>query len=80
MPAVNEVNIYAIYPDYWKETWGEKPLLGFVKAFNEFEASRRAYTAGLLRQNFTFEPQPVLMDRKKMRDAVKKEKDRARRR
>lgn len=50
---------FAIYPDYWKESWGKKPLLGFVWADDEFYAEREAYNRGLLTVNFTFRPQAV---------------------
>ena len=71
--------IFAIYPDYWKPQWGPKPLLGFVNAFNAFEASRRAYTKGLLRQNFTFEAEAVPVQRSEMKEAIQNERDRQRR-
>jgi hypothetical protein len=50
---------FAIYPDYWKEAWGKKPLLGFVWADDEFYAEREAYNRGLLTMNYTFRPQAV---------------------
>jgi|HigsolmetaAR204D_1030405.scaffolds.fasta_scaffold10916_4 hypothetical protein len=50
---------FAIYPDYWKESWGEKPLLGYVWADDEFYAEREAYNRGLLTVNFTFRPKAV---------------------
>jgi hypothetical protein len=50
---------YAIYPDYWKESWGPKPLLGHVFADDEFYAVREAYSKGLLTVNFTFGPRAV---------------------
>ena len=52
-------NRYAIYPDYWKKQWGERPLLGYVMADNEYWAKYAAYDAKLLRLNFTFGPRPV---------------------
>lgn len=52
---------YAIYPDYWKSSWGKKPLLGFVWADSEFYAVREAYNRGLLTPNFTIEPRAVKM-------------------
>jgi hypothetical protein len=51
--------VYAIYPDYWKESWGPKPLLGHVTADDEFYAEREAYSKNLLPVNFTFGPKAV---------------------
>lgn len=50
---------WAVYPDYWKEKWGKRPLLGYVFADDEFYAVREAYNKGLLTVNFTFEPEVV---------------------
>jgi hypothetical protein len=50
---------WAVYPDYWKASWGEKPLLGHVYADSEFYAIREAYNRGLLTQNYTIEPAVV---------------------
>lgn len=50
---------WAIYPDYWKDKWGPKPVLGTVYADDEFIAEREAYNKGLLTVNFTFKPEPV---------------------
>lgn len=46
--------VFAIYPDYWKESWGQKPLLGHVTADDEFYAEREAYSKNLLTVNYTF--------------------------
>lgn len=54
-----ESRLFAIYPDYWKEKWGEKPCLGILVAENEFHACRRAYDTGRVRVNFTFGPSAV---------------------
>lgn len=48
------MKLFAIYPDYWKEGWGEKPMLGYVRAYDTFYAVRKAYDLGLIRTNFTF--------------------------
>lgn len=53
--------LYDIYPDYWKTSWGQPPLLGTVSAINEFEAERKAYNKELLRVNITFGPKAVLV-------------------
>ena len=47
---------YAIYPDNgWDiKRWGQKPLLGYVYADDEFYATREAYTKGLAPVNYTF--------------------------
>lgn len=47
---------WEIYPDYWKDSWGEKPLLGTVYAYDEQNAIRKAYDLNLLPHNFTFGP------------------------
>lgn len=60
---------WAIYPDYWKESWGHRPMLGIVYADDEFYAAREAYTKGLLTVNFTFEPAPVKIGIAKLRTA-----------
>lgn len=50
---------WAIYPDYWKVSWGPKPMLGVIYADDEFYAEREAYSKGLLPVNMTFKPQAV---------------------
>ena len=41
--------VWEVYPDSrWDETkWGEKPLLGYVRADNEFWALYSAYNKGI---------------------------------
>lgn len=58
-------NLYAIYPSYWKENWGRKPCLGTVRADSSYFAKQAAYDLNLLPVNSTFEPEPVLLKRKK---------------
>ena len=53
---------FAVYPDYWKREWGEKPLLGFVFAENVFHAQRKAYDKEIVRKNMTFQPMVKLAD------------------
>lgn len=53
---------FAIYPDYWKESWGKRPMLGTVWADDEFYAVREAYNRGLLTVNFTFKPTAVKLN------------------
>lgn len=60
-------NLYAIYPDYWKTSWGQKPLLGYVRADSTFHARYAAYDAGLLIVNATFGPDPVMQIHKPYR-------------
>lgn len=48
-----------VYPDYWKESWGPKPLLGTVRADSAFHARYAAYDKRLLTYNFTFGPEVV---------------------
>ena len=59
---------WAVYPDYWKDSWGRKPLLGYVFADDEFYAVREAYNRGLLTVNFTFEPEVVNLGPARMRE------------
>lgn len=54
-----DMKLYAVYPDYWKDKWGEKPLLGYVRAFDPFYAKRKAYDLNLLPKNITFEAEVV---------------------
>lgn len=53
---------WAIYPDYWKESWGKRPMLGTVWADDEFYAEREAYNRGLLTVNYTFRPKAVKLN------------------
>lgn len=57
-------NSYAIYPDYWKQSWGQRPCLGYVRADSVFHARYAAYDAGLLPRNDTFGPEPVIQIRR----------------
>lgn len=66
-----ESRSFAIYPDYWKDSWGEKPLLGLVVAESEFHACRRAYDKGFLRVNFTFQPEAVEISKSQVTDLKK---------
>lgn len=50
---------WSVYPDYWKESWGQRPLLGHVFADTAFYARREAYTKGLLTVNYTFGPEVI---------------------
>jgi len=52
--------LWAVYPDYWKSSWGPKPLLGYVRADSAFNARYAAFDKGLLPRNDTFEPEVVL--------------------
>ena len=54
--------LWEIWPDFWKKGWGDKPLLGTVRADSEFDAIRSAYDNNLLTYNFTFGPKPVKVD------------------
>lgn len=49
--------VWEVYPDYWKDSWGPKPLLGYVRADSEFNAAYAAYDKGLLPYNSTFGPE-----------------------
>lgn len=62
-PKRPDDKLYAVYPDFWKRKWGERPLLGYVKATDPFYAKRKAYDAKLLPVNFTFEPEVVEVKR-----------------
>ncbi len=59
-------NLYKIYPDYWKDSWGPIPLLGVVTADDEFYAIRAAYDRKLLPMNYTFGPKPVYAKKAKV--------------
>lgn len=56
-PHNPDMKLYAVFPDYWKDKWGDRPLLGYVRATDSFSAERKAYDIGLLRVNFTFKPE-----------------------
>jgi hypothetical protein len=58
---------WAIYPDYWKQSWGQKPMLGIIYADDEFYAEREAYSKGLLPVNFTIRPHAVKIGEAKPR-------------
>ena len=58
---------WAIYPDYWKLSWGQKPMLGIIYADDEFYAEREAYSKGLMPVNFTVRPQAVKIGEAKPR-------------
>lgn len=56
--------LWAVYPDYWKASWGDKPMLGMVRADTEFDAVYAAYDRGLSHpNNCTFGLEVVLQDR-----------------
>ena len=50
---------YEIYPDHWKKSWGEEPMLGIIYADEEFYAIREAYSRGLLPYNYSIYPVAV---------------------
>ena len=52
-----DMKLFAVYPDYWKVKWGDKPLLGYVRATDSFSAERKAYDIGLMPVNFTIRPE-----------------------
>lgn len=49
--------VWEVYPDSgWDERkWGPKPLLGYVRADNEYWAKYAAYNKGIARPNSTFD-------------------------
>ena len=55
-PPYGDAEKFAIYPDNGWDTkkWGPKPLLGFVKADDEFWAKYAAYDKRIARPNATF--------------------------
>lgn len=55
--------LWAVYPDYWNSKWGNKPLLGFVRADSEFDAKYAAFDKGLLPVNNTFGPEVILQEK-----------------
>ena len=54
---------WEVTPDYWKPSWGQKPILGYVKADSAFEAKYAAYDRGLLIYNATFGPEVTQVTR-----------------
>lgn len=54
---------WEVYPDYWKESWGVKPLLGVVEAEDQPSAVGLAYSKKLLPTNDTFGPHVVCVGR-----------------
>lgn len=66
---VPDNKLYAVYPDFWQKKWGDRPLLGYVKATDPFYAKRKAYDAKLLRLNITFGPEVVEVKRFKAKPA-----------
>lgn len=50
---------YLVVPDFWKPSWGERPLLGIVYAEDLFEGERKAYEKELLPMNITFGPKLI---------------------
>jgi len=66
---LRDLNVYAIYPDYWGQNikykgvhkWGEAPCLGYVREQSPYWAQIAAYTAGLLPLNATFGPKAILI-------------------
>jgi hypothetical protein len=63
---------YAIYPDFWADTWGDKPMLGVVYADCEFYAEREAYTRGILPLNWSIRPVAVCVGVAKPREPKEK--------
>lgn len=56
--------LWAVYPDYWPEKWGEVPVLGHVRADTAFDAVYAAYDKGLSHpSNCTFGLKVRLLDR-----------------
>lgn len=39
--------IWEVYPEHWTSTWGNKPLLGYVRADSEFNSYYAAFDKGL---------------------------------
>ena len=55
----SNLKLYAVFPDFWKAEWGRCPFLGYVRAYDEFHAIRKAYDKKLLPLNKTFCPKVV---------------------
>lgn len=66
---------YLVVPDYWKPSWGNRPVLGIVYADDVFDGERRAYDNGLLRMNFTFKPKLIEHQNTANRSNYRKPKD-----
>lgn len=39
--------IWEVYPEHWTKAWGNKPLLGYVRADSEFNAYYAAFDKGI---------------------------------
>jgi hypothetical protein len=59
--GMHGLNVYAIYPDFWKDKWGEPPCFGHVRESSPYWAKYAAYTCGLVPFNATFKPKAVLI-------------------
>lgn len=56
--------LWAVYPDYWKKSWGDKPFLGTVRADSEFDAILAAYDYKLVHYSFSFGPEVKVIEPK----------------
>lgn len=54
-----EMFSFKLQPQYWPAKYGEKPLLGVLKAPDEFTAIRMGYNRGMWIPNFTFQVEAV---------------------
>lgn len=55
--------LWAVYPDYWPQKWGQRPTLGHVRADSKEDAVYAAYDRGLSHpSNCTFGLELVKLD------------------
>ena len=66
--------LWQVTPDYWKPSWGQIPVLGYVRADSEFHAKYAAYDKGLLIVNATFGPKVTKQAPKKFAEQAEKGK------
>lgn len=66
--------LWMVQPDYWKPSWGQVPVLGYVRADSEFHAKYAAYDKGLLICNATFGPKVTKQAPKKFAEQTEKAK------
>lgn len=54
---------WAIYPAFWKKSWGDIPLIGYVYADDEFYAEREARARNYVPLNWDMEIEWVMFSK-----------------
>ena len=62
-----KLDLFAIYPDFWPQDWGNPPLLGFTHAENDFQALRKAEYNGTYHANYSFGAVAIKVESRKVR-------------